>query len=247
MARAFSHSHRGHLAGCRAVHLAVRMPVCLGGGFSGSVHVPCCCVWQATGAPAVHKATSKTARKWAAAANSSRPAAQASTAAAPLPGSTSIGSSGGNVGVATLDSSQNSARIGSGGQATTSGRPSEVAPGPQRLGRKGQPMTLVLRLKGGKVGAGSRHQDAERCAGRCHLNDAGVAASITAVAACVFAEACVHLNALLLFLPLPLLLQLVNRVRVCPDTWTVLELQQPMCGVTETWLMTSWRTWEAAK
>ena len=79
------------------------------------------------------------------------------------------------------------------------------------------------------------------------MNDAGVAALFTGGAACVLAEACVNLRALLLLLPLPLPLQLVNRVTVCPDTWTVLELQQPMCGVTETWLMTSWRTWEAAQ
>ena len=156
MAGAFSHSHRGHLAGCHAMHLAVRMPVCLEGCFSGSVHVPCCCVWQATGAPAAHKAASKTARKWAAAATSSRPAAQASTAAVPLSGSSSSGN-GSSMGVAALDSNHSSARVGSGGQATTSRRPIEVSPGPQRLGRKGQPMTLVLRLKGGKVGAGSRH------------------------------------------------------------------------------------------
>ena len=38
--------------------------------------------------------------------------------------------------------------------------------------------------------------------------------------------------------------QMVNRVRVCTSSWTVLGLDQPLCGDTESWEMRGWRSWQ---
>ena len=42
--------------------------------------------------------------------------------------------------------------------------------------------------------------------------------------------------------PYPPTPQMVNRVRVCTSSWTVLGLDQPLCGDTESWEMRGWRS-----